>query len=268
MALTDNGVKIKALLDGINALSDAAGGLPEGAAANQQLVTDADGNAAWDDRTHWKGKGDTILAETTFAVDADSGIAVIDMPIGLETGKDYLVVWNGVEYICTAIAVSMDGMELVFIGDMAAAGGTESTGEPFLIGYVAVEHLIQFMPLDNITSGSLSIHQYGYHKLDARYLPNPTMLVDLTGSDVVTECSADRSFDEILNAINAGSYVVFRHVLSDGTIRYMQMNTYAPSTTDVEGTVTPAYIAFSGVMSSSRHDIYMLAADGTIINYA
>lgn len=103
------------------------GGLPTGGTAFQQLVTDADGNAGWEDRTHYAmPHNGVIMPETTIeVVDPDIGMCPIMSPIGLVDGRDYIVTLNDTKYECHASRGTLDGsIRGVFIGNPAVIGGT------------------------------------------------------------------------------------------------------------------------------------------------
>lgn len=88
-------------------------------------------------RTHWEEEGEPvqILPETKVVIDGGQGSVENVLPlIGDET---YVVSWNGTEFECVGLSVGDGG---IYIGDAYTATGgeigTESTGEPFLIGWI------------------------------------------------------------------------------------------------------------------------------------
>ena len=98
-----------------------------------------------------------LFPVTEFTVPSD-GMVPIPMPIGLEVGSIYLVLWNSVGYICKAQSAEFQGMPVVAIGNLVAVGG-ENTGEPFAIGEFPEEIASQMggvyggiIPLDGSTS--------------------------------------------------------------------------------------------------------------------
>lgn len=74
-----------------------------------------------------------ILPETTAEIDPDNGQGYILEIVSVEVGNEYIVVWNGVEYVCTAQSLDMDGIHCVVLGDLGVMTGGTSTGEPFVI---------------------------------------------------------------------------------------------------------------------------------------
>ena len=86
---------------------DKAGGLPSGGAPHQQLVTDGDGNAKWEDKLAYSEVNiGTILQETTVSFDSDDGEVVVSGSVDIEVGKDYTVIFDGVEYNCVCFEFS------------------------------------------------------------------------------------------------------------------------------------------------------------------
>lgn len=80
----------------------------------------------------------TIYEENTIQF-GDSGVTglylgMFDTVVPLAEGQEYILVWNGTEYECTAKAASFSGFDGIGIGNFALAGLGENTGEPFLLG--------------------------------------------------------------------------------------------------------------------------------------
>lgn len=110
-------------------------GLPEGATAHQQLVTDAEGNAKWEDKLCYEGLTEIIHQQTITCEQETSDIycGAVDGHLTTDmVGKTYKVRFNGVEYECEA--VNMGGTDGVFMGNMSLIGIPNSdTGEPFIL---------------------------------------------------------------------------------------------------------------------------------------
>ena len=85
-------------------------------------------------RTHWVEPGSIveILPETTIKYDMD-GMASLDIPDFIEVGETYTIIYDGVNYECTAIAVPSDSGVIKIMGNLASMGATD-TGEPFALG--------------------------------------------------------------------------------------------------------------------------------------
>lgn len=165
------------------------GSIPDPGTAHQQLVSDADGKAVWDDRTHYTEYTDVVVLEqTTLPVIADEGMAYLtEAPIAEPTdGGEYNVKWNGADYTCKAAKTEMDGIACVMIGNAMAFGG-DDTGEPFVALFLpadtaaALGAYAMIVPLDGSAEIVLSISGKSevVHKLHEKYLPNlPTNLVN------------------------------------------------------------------------------------------
>ena len=114
-------------------------GLPETSDPYQQLVTDADGNAVWEDKPFYEEivEGD-VLPETTVAFDPDAGgMGYVTEPYAsYPTAENvYTVYWNGTPYECVAGDIEADGVPSVGLGNLAVFGGTE-TDDPFALVFV------------------------------------------------------------------------------------------------------------------------------------
>lgn len=177
------------------------GGLPEGGEPHQMLVTDAEGNAKWEERIIRPPEGETVevLPECKPVVNVDEGsgdiMAAILEPIFTEdvvVGETYTVYWNGTAYKTIAQPVEEDGIVAPGLGDIGLMTGGESTGEPFVmvcmsaetgaeVGYYAV-----IIPLDGSTDITLKIDHGSitYHPIGLEYLPE-YMYGIIEGEDIV-----------------------------------------------------------------------------------
>lgn len=82
-------------------------GLPATTDPHQMLVTDADGNAKWEERTHYHEHSESmeeILPETT-PIEVDGSLYITGTPFILEVGSTYRVTYNGTVYECVAFPV-------------------------------------------------------------------------------------------------------------------------------------------------------------------
>jgi len=192
VTITDaDGAKSFDVMDGADGTGAGGSSLPAGGSPNQMLVTDSEGNTVWEDRTHWKEDVSfEVLPETQFtADDLQDGMypSATDMLVPLEDGKTYTVTFNGVEYDCATMCIN----SVIYMGNLAALDASlPASDAPFVIMYALPEVAAQagmcwgLMPLDGLTSGSVSIYYSGitYHKIPSEYLPEGVSIptVDLT----------------------------------------------------------------------------------------
>lgn len=159
----------------------SGGGLPTGGGAYQQLVTDGDGNALWEDRTHYTYQGEVVAFEGTALVPDENALIAVTSPLPVTpaAGKTYNVTWNGVEYECLAGEMERDGVTAIFIGDVGAMTGAGDTGEPFLflaippaVAAVAGMYAGIFV-LDGSTSVTVKVSFAGeaVKRIDYKYMP-------------------------------------------------------------------------------------------------
>ena len=158
-----------------------------------------------------------ILPEAEYTATAETeGAAPVMQLVPLVAEQVYTVTYNGVEYNCTAMPIEEDGVVTSFaLGNMAIEGG-EDTGEPFLCVFAARDEAASEMglygiilPLDGSTTFTLSIKGAGeiIHPIPAEYTENESVLRVNLGYNY---SSADKTYDEIMAAINAGKFVYAR----------------------------------------------------------
>lgn len=179
-------------------------------------------------RTHWVEEGilTELLPETTVALSNGEGGITDD--IGLEVGKEYIVMYNSVEYTCVAQLFEHEGITAgVAIGQCSIFGGTDS-GEPFIIldtddsmmensgGYYTI-----IVDTNCATSATFSVKVNGtkIHHLDPKFIKDMyytekwsgKVLAETTyGSDVITvdaECGVIKLLQK-LNIVEGGIYTV------------------------------------------------------------
>ena len=190
----------------------SGGGLPEGGEPNTMLVTDGDGNAKWEARTHWKEEGlIDVLPENTPMYSEDAGSFMIaeqfvQKPV---VGNTYTVIWNGVAYECTAEMVNVGEMEIICLGDKSSLGYDIVSEEPFCMAIfpddvpadVTGGFSAMVVASDGSTEATVRIQYDGvaYHKLDPGYLPIP--MVDVL-SDYLKETTLPVDLEEGICSIS------------------------------------------------------------------
>lgn len=80
----------------------------------------------------------TILYEQTLELMAGS-LSYVEAEMPLVIGEPYIVHWDGVEYECVAIEMTMNGAVLPYLGNPLIAVGGEDNGLPFVVGYAPAE---------------------------------------------------------------------------------------------------------------------------------
>ena len=211
-ATNKDGETSEKVYDGKDSAGGEGGGLPEGGEPHQMLVTDGEGNAKWEARTHWKEEGlIDVLPENTPMYSEDAGSFMIaeqfvQKPVA---GNTYTVIWNGVAYECTAEMVNVGEMEVICLGDKSSLGHDIVSEEPFCIAIfpddVPADVTGGFSALavtsDGSTEATVRIQYDGvaYHKLDPGYLPIP--MVDVL-SDHLKETTLPVDLEEGICSIS------------------------------------------------------------------
>ena len=103
-------------------------GLPEGQGAYQQLVTDANGVAKWEDKLAYTFTSLTTIVPTTTVSSGD--------PIDIEAveGQTYTVVFDDIEYTCVGKTEYITNSTVIGNAYLVYSGGLNvDSGEPFVI---------------------------------------------------------------------------------------------------------------------------------------
>lgn len=213
-------------LDNGNAVAEAYSDILAAWEARIAEIEQAGGGADWNasegepghvlNRTHWvEGGRVEIFPETV--LDMTAGETVLPDNIGLEAGKEYTVLWNGISYTCTAVAAEEEGMPMVVMGNLT---GDPSTGEPFYMLEVPADMVeaVGFAVMVACWSSSMipmAIYTDGevVHKLDPKFLPDgvgesPIMVVSFKNHNLETgEIFMSHTASEIGQAIMDGKIV-------------------------------------------------------------
>lgn len=204
----------------------SGGGLPTGGAPHQQLVTDGDGNAKWEDRLcyteHFQGE---ILPETELTLMEEAALYVCAEPLTNKPflGENCTVILNGVTYNCVSKEVVSGGIHMITLGNAYLFGG-EYSEDPFFIAFVPEEAseemggvTVMCMPLSGTESVTLSITGEGERvkQIDNKYLDvkDKIYIVEMEkpyGSS--HGISTNTTLDEIVAAHEDGKIVFCRIV--------------------------------------------------------
>ncbi len=161
------------------------GGLPTGGDPNMMLVTDADGNAQWQERTHYIEEVEAELyPETT--VTGEEGQFVVAEPYAFypTVGGTYTVTFvsgeTTISFNCVATEFDLEGLPTVALGNIGALTGSDDTGEPFVLFFIQEDvasgagmyALIMFLSgADTEITFSVSGMVESVHMIDEKYIP-------------------------------------------------------------------------------------------------
>lgn len=194
----------------------SGGGLPTGGAAHQQLVTDADGNALWEDRTHYAEAVNAEVIPETEWVNNEGQFVLVEAPTNQPViGVNHTVVYNGVSYDCVGVAYEADGIVAVALGNTYMIDG-EVTEHPFFMAFLPPEVAAGegvygiCLPIDGAESVTTSITLNGevVHPLDEKYIPDSVMtkklnLINGSASGSVRSTDAAEETDDYTIGENA-----------------------------------------------------------------
>lgn len=188
---------IKALSGGSS--GGSSGGLPSGGTPYQQLVTDGNGNAKWEDRLAYETE--PVLTEIL----PEQNFTGTDMALAggskLSIGQTYNVKFDNTEYEC--ICVDLDGAPA--IGNASIMGFGSDTGEPFLLGYIG--GIFKIFTIDETNTHTVSVSGFvtTIAKIPAKFIDkNGSGYIVIHSSGTMTQQEAQNYHDEIL-----GNEVVF-----------------------------------------------------------
>ena len=147
--------------------------MQSGGKPHQVLVTDEDGNAKWEDRTHWSHAEETLVVEETnvtglkpYVTEGSSYVQASALKvITPKVGEKYAVYWNGVRY---AVVATGNNEKSVYLNQ------TPSAEVPFSIEreYVnAKEVWVQSYSETEATVAVALIGEETVKKIDPKFLP-------------------------------------------------------------------------------------------------
>lgn len=165
--------------DGWSWHGGGSGELSEGK-AYQQYVTDGEGKAKWEERTHYTYVENKTLVDNLSVIISDNWSASEIQLSGIIEGEIYTVTIDGIEYKCTALNVSaVDGWAGCCIFGNATLvpelmeNGFADTGEPFLFGYDSTyNNSFLYHQTDGTYTVSVVGNVYVVAHMDAKYLPD------------------------------------------------------------------------------------------------
>lgn len=152
-----------------NVVIEVGGSLPSVSAPHQMLVTDADGNTVWEERTHYEADV-TMLKETTVRTvknDEMGGLCLAELPISMQGFEGYegaYAVFNGEKY---------PAKDAAFIGNLVFMGDAD-TGEPFLIVSDVIVTATEM-------EATVSIYKKELRPLDNKFIANSIPKYGTTG---------------------------------------------------------------------------------------
>lgn len=150
------------------------------------------------------GYAGVVLDGNQVLLDSESGEGMISADFRIYEKVDYMVIWNGAYYQCKGVIFAMDGMNVVWLGNMAALGAEGGNNDaPFLIGRVPADVAAELgatgivMALDGATEVQISVASLDtFVQVDEALIPNTIARVDQIESMI----------DSKLGAIENGAY--------------------------------------------------------------
>ena len=181
----------------------------KGGTPYQQLVTDGDGNAKWEDRLAYVVTEEQVtFSQENIAFTEQHGLYNSDyMPItAISVGEKVRVDFDGETY--DYIVSAPDGGS-IFIGNGSIIGISDDTGEPFLICYDIEEQIFQILTTLTSPTHTVSISRVveTVHKIPQVYLPEKTKVyvrIDDGYMYLDSERTRRLSAEDFISAVNSG----------------------------------------------------------------
>lgn len=203
--------------------------------------------------TTWEDVGTTgytegIVLQSANLVDAGDGMFMIMEPFDLVPDKEYHVfirtdtMESGESFTCLAEEIYVDGSYTgVAIGNNAVVGGSIESDAPFCI--IAADTSLtggqfggMYVPLDGATEVSLrniSGPVAVIRQVPAKYLPNNPFVVHFSANDSMTTVIADKSFADVLQAVQSEACPVVGYLTIEGQLYRLCLNCTQFADTDM-----------------------------------
>lgn len=273
---TDEAALSKRLIEVCGKLQNPGGSgggssLPTGGEPYQQLVTDGEGNAVWEERLAYESGGVVEVLPETALTNEEEGVWMLlgTTPVNVVPGEVYMVTYNGITYTLTAGEMDFDG-PMAYLGNAGVFGG-DNTGEPFA-ALIPPAEIVQeqglcltLISMDGVTSVTLSISHDGteVHTIPQKYLPGY-----LYGSDTEPVVCLEQD-TYTLSGSGSAAYITkaFSPALAAGDIYTVDWNGTTYTCTGVAGD----YGVFLGATTESEQEefpfqilcAYTPSSDGT-----
>ena len=184
--------------------------VPSGSTPYQQLVTDGEGNAKWEDRLAYAvTEEQVIFSQENIAFieqNGKHGAGSLDMPETINVGEKYRVNFDGETYDCIAHMVPRDSF--IYIGNGFLNGMPDDTGEPFLImhPFDATEIVILTSLTNSTHTVFISRVVETVHKIPEKWLPEKTKVYITSNDDYMyfdSERTRRLSAEDFISAVNS-----------------------------------------------------------------
>lgn len=205
-----------ALIKAIGGGGSGGSGLPTGGTPYQQLVTDGEGTAKWEDRTYYAEKCEVTiipLQDFIFTDIGSPGVAVCTTDkINLVVGQEYTVDFDGTTYVC----ICADGEGVPgYIGNPMIIGLGENTGEPFCILLNEIDTGRYNTML--AVSGDPSTHSVSvvgteiiYHKIPVVYQEPQFVVFEVQKNESGVYALNNATYDDVYRAMRDGKTVFLK----------------------------------------------------------
>ena len=183
----------------------------KGGTPYQQLVTDGDGNAKWEDRLAYVVTEEQVtFSQENIAFVERNGMYISSEDIipttDINVGANYRVNFDGEAYNCVAYAPAAGR---ILIGNGLLLGLGVDTAEPFLIEYSSASSKIVVGTLLTNPTHTVSVTRVveTVHKIPQKWLPEKTKVYVSSGNEYMyfdSERTKKLSVEDFISAVNSG----------------------------------------------------------------
>ena len=186
---------------------------PDTFEAHQMLVTNADGEKVWEERTHYIRAYKEYIPEVSLTVVTDEAFTGFPYPYTAlelpnfnsaeyDINEIYTITYNGVNYDCKFTYISGYGL---CAGNLSALNGP-SNNEPFAIAIMNTMNPVTLMVLaidqvDNATiTLKISNDTARVKKLDKKFLPNGLFYMEYEDSIEIARGATNSTYEDTIEA--------------------------------------------------------------------
>jgi hypothetical protein len=184
------------------------------------LVTDGEGNAKWEARTHYSEIAEVAIYSEVTAIYVEGSNMIVEPYSTYPTvGNTYTVSFGETQFDCVATEFDAEGIPLVVLGNLSPLGVGEDTGEPFLMMMYpenvasSVGVYVELMMFTGETTDivvSVSGMVEVVHKIDEKYIPS-------VGASSLINGSAIGSVRQIFGVAEDSEYTMGHCAVAFGT---------------------------------------------------
>lgn len=231
--------------------------------AYKQLVTDGSGEAKWEDRLAYETDPvpTVVFPEQTMAFSLKNNVyaSMPSQDFDLVVDQAFIVRWDGVEYDC----VCSEYQGIKYIGNTSIIGGTNNTGEPFMIFYSGG---LIFATADTSSNHVISVTLLDRNivKINRKFLVDEAVYFINYPVEDSTVFTCSKTFDEVMSAFNSGMLFAYLNVITRNDGQNTHIKTLRLNGIQFGSINAAPYLEFEFTTTEGLPKSIRYLADGTI----